>query len=135
MLFAADSLSAQVTFSKIKSDRTSAAGIHTPYKVHELHDTPAPEGYTPFYISHVARHGSRYNTNERELKSLLTPLHKCDSMGILTDLGKDLLRRVELLYSESEGRFGALSARGAREHRGIADRMYRRYPQVFSDRI
>ncbi len=133
MLFAADSLSAQVTFSKIKSDRTSAAGIHTPYKVHELHDTPAPEGYTPFYISHVARHGSRYNTNERELRSLLTPLHKCDSMGILTDLGKDLLRRVELLYGESEGRFGALSARGAREHRGIADRMYRTYPQVFSD--
>lgn len=132
-IFAGSLARAQVTMQKISEDRMRAAGIHMPYKFCGSVMTPAPEGYEAFYISHLGRHGSRYNTNSRELENLVKPLRKCDSAGILNDSGKELLRRLELLYQESLGRFGALSDRGAREHRQIADRMYRRYPEVFSD--
>lgn len=126
-------LSAQVTVGKIAEDKSRAAGIHKPYDYQPSEATPAPDGYAPFYISHLGRHGSRYNTNSRELAGIVTALHKCDSAGILTPIGKELKRRVDLLNSESQDRFGALSARGAREHRQIADRMYLRCPEVFTN--
>lgn len=134
LTLAGSSAYAQVTMSKISANRISASGIHTPYTFCELHDTPAPEGYVPVYISHVGRHGSRYNTNEKELLSLVQSLDKCDSLGILTKKGKELKRQIGVLYNESKDRFGALSERGADEHRTIAKRMYGRYNEVFSKR-
>lgn len=128
------SLFGQVTLKKISSDRISASGIHTPYKFPELNDAPAPEGYVPFYISHTGRHGSRFNTNEKELLYLKGKLAECDKAGILTADGKELKRRIDFLHEYSQGRFGALSDRGALEHRTIAARMFGRYPEVFAGR-
>lgn len=126
-------LNAQVTLQKIAQDKARAAGIHLPYAFTEQTYTPAPEGYTPFYISHLGRHGSRYNTNAKELAGIVSAMRACDSLGILTPVGKELKRRLETLNRESQDRFGALSARGAREHQGIGDRMYLRFPEVFSN--
>ena len=49
----------------------------------------------------------------------------------LTPLGKDALKRIELVWLEAEGRGGDLSPLGVRQHRGIAERMITAYPQVF----
>ncbi|MGN0190855.1 MAG: histidine-type phosphatase [Candidatus Cryptobacteroides sp.] len=126
-------LSAQVTREKLAEDRSLACGIHRVYTPGRYADTPAPQGYAPFYVSHVGRHGSRYNTNGREVLHPLNDLAECDSAGILTEKGKLLYTQLKLFYEASEGHFGALSEVGAAEHSGIASRMYRRFPEAFSD--
>ena len=90
-----------------------------------------PEGYTPFYISHYGRHGSRWHSSEHFYETSLQPLQKAYKEGCLTPAGEDLLRKVRILAEDAEGRWGDLSPRGVREHRGIAERMFKTYPEVF----
>ena len=95
--------------------------------------TPAPKGYTPFYISHYGRHGSRYLINPKDYLTPFTVLSKADSLGKLSDFGKDVLRRVVMLKNESENRYGELTQLGGEQHQQIAKRMYERFPEVFAD--
>lgn len=94
--------------------------------------TPAPKGYKPFYISHYGRHGSRYLIGKDEYDTPLAVLSQADSLGKLTPLGKDVLRRVKMLWEESNNRLGELTLLGAEQHKQIAKRMYERFPEVFS---
>lgn len=94
--------------------------------------TPAPKGYRPFYISHYGRHGSRYLLEPDDYDVPVKVLARADSLGKLTPLGKDVLRRVIMLRDEAEGRLGELTELGAEQHRQIARRMYERFPEVFS---
>ena len=43
-----------------------------------------------------------------------------------------MLGRVEIIAADADKRYGDLSPRGVAEHRGIAERMYKAYPEVFS---
>lgn len=51
---------------------------------------------------------------------------------MLTPKGRDLLAKVEVIAADARDRYGDLSPRGVAEHRGIAERMYKAYPEVFS---
>jgi len=93
--------------------------------------TPAPKGKKPFYISHYGRHGSRHLISRSDYNNALTPLLRADSLGKLTDLGRDVLSRVQRIYDEGYSRRGELTQRGAEQHRQIAHRMYERFPDVF----
>ena len=93
--------------------------------------TPAPKGYEPYYISHYGRHGSRYLISRDDYDKAWKVLLRADSVGKLTDYGKDVLRRVVMLRNEADHRRGELTLLGAEQHRGIAHRMYERFPQVF----
>ena len=93
--------------------------------------TAAPKGYHPFYISHYGRHGSRYLIGRDEYDVPAAVLARADSLGKLTPLGRDVLRRVRLLRAEADGRLGELTPLGAEQHRQIARRMYERFPEVF----
>lgn len=93
--------------------------------------TPAPKGYEPFYISHYGRHGSRHLISNGDYDNAYKPLLKADSAGMLTPLGKDVLRRLTLIRNEARHRYGELTPLGAEQHRGIARRMYERFPEVF----
>ena len=93
--------------------------------------TPAPKGYEPYYISHYGRHGSRYLIGKNDYDRAFRVLSRADSVGKLTTYGQDVLRRVTLLRNEAEQRLGELTLLGAEQHRGIARRMYERFPQVF----
>lgn len=97
--------------------------------------TPAPGGAKPFYISHYGRHGSRYLISSGEYDRPYFTLLKADSLGKLTKQGKDVLRQVGLLRSEADGRLGELSPLGAVQHRQIAERMFRRFPEVFAGNV
>ena len=93
--------------------------------------TPAPRGYTPYYISHYGRHGSRYLINDSDFDNAWKPLMRADSLDKLTSFGKDVLRRVTLIRDEADLRHGELSLLGAEQHQQIASRMYERFPEVF----
>lgn len=53
--------------------------------------------------------------------------------GKLTERGKTLLARLRDIKTRSVGRDGELTPLGARQHRGIAQRMYANFPQIFAD--
>ena len=97
--------------------------------------TPAPKGYKPFYISHYGRHGSRYLIGEEDYDWPVTVLSQAEKDGKLTELGKDVFRRVKMLREESRDRTGELTELGAEQHRQIAKRMYERFPEVFKGAV
>ena len=60
---------------------------------------------------------------------------EADSAGVLTNEGKDVLKKLHLMYAESYKRWGELTPLGAQQHQQIARRMYRRFPSVFRDSV
>lgn len=114
-------------------DLFQTAGIYYAYpeRVHTV--TPPPSGYHPFYISHYGRHGSRWITDDERYTSITSEFDKADSIGGLTQLGKDVKARLHRVTADAIGRSGHLTPLGERQHRGIAGRMLDSYPEVFSD--
>lgn len=90
-----------------------------------------PRGYTPFYVSHYGRHGSRHLTADSRYMFLLGVFDSLHAQAWLTPLGEDVRLRLHRVWREAEGRGGSLTAVGERQHRGIAERMAARCPQIF----
>ena len=100
-------------------------GVYYAYPVTETELAAAPEGYQPFYISHYGRHGSRWMTNDQRYEWIC---RQFDDTKNLTKLGKDVRRRMAKVWKNAKGNGGKLSPLGARQHRGIARRMYQNFP-------
>lgn len=124
---------AQTTREEMAADLNKTGGVYYAYPVKDFYSSPAPEGYKPFYISHYGRHGSRYLISTNDYLRVSDALHKANEAGALTPLGIDVMMRVDSVLIEADGRGGDLSPLGVRQHRGIAERMYRNYPEVFAD--
>lgn len=124
---------AQSTKEETLADLNRTGAVYYAYPVTESHNTPAPKGYEPFYVSHYGRHGSRYLISDRDYKVVADKLHEADRAGKLTPLGHDVMLRVDSVLVEADKRGGDLSPLGVRQHKGIAERMYKAYPQVFKD--
>ena len=92
----------------------------------------APAGYKPFYISHIARHGSRFLVSGKNFK-VIDQLDEYAKAGKLTDEGLAMLQDLRVLHDMSEGHYGELTPLGEREHKEICERMVRHYPEVFQD--
>lgn len=108
------------------------AGINTcPYEFEPVYDTPAPKGFHPFYISHYGRHGSRSDWGRKDYSKVISVLSKAKEQQILTKEGYSLLSVSCKVMEMTDGMDGRLSRRGAIEHQRLAERMYRRYKQVF----
>ena len=95
----------------------------------EVNPFAAPEGYAPFYISHYGRHGSRWMPNDS--RYVWVNLHFADNSN-LTPLGKKVKKLLLRVWDNARGHGGKLSRLGELQHRGIADRMFRRFPQIFA---
>lgn len=109
------------------------AGIYTAYPGPVQQQlTPALEGYAPFYISHYGRHGSRFQPSDARYVDTRQRLRDAHAAGNLTPFGESLLPRIERLCDYACGHGGMLTTVGARQHREIAQRMYERFPEVFS---
>ena len=108
-------------------------GVYYAYPIESGQTTPfiqpAPEGYEPFYISHYGRHGSRWLTSDA--RYIWVNDQFADTKN-LTKLGKDVRKRLEKIWKNAKGNGGKLTALGARQHRGIARRMYQNFPQLFT---
>ena len=126
---------AQSVQEDLKRDIRYSASNQMAYPTPTQALTPAPEGYKPFYISHYGRHGSRYLINPKDYSYPHEVLKSADSAGVLTPLGKDVLKRYEIIIQEADNRYGELTPLGAEQHRQIARRMYERFPEVFQGNV
>ena len=95
--------------------------------------TPAPKGFKPVYLTHFGRHGSRFLDNASNYDRPYNILKEADDAGALTDFGKDVLRRVEIIRAEADQRAGDLTPKGMQQHRDIARRMVENYPELFTN--
>lgn len=95
--------------------------------------TPAPEGYEPFHIEHYGRHGSRWLIGAEAYREPVEMLEVAERNGKLTERGAELLEQLRDLADLAWLRDGELTPLGARQHQGIARRMFGNFPQVFAD--
>lgn len=123
---------ARTMLEEITETPEKSGGVYFAYPVAESLNTPAPEGYTPFYISHYARHGSRYLISDNDYKWLIDLMEKARLADALTPLGNDVAARLTALWEEARGRGGDLTPLGQRQHNGIGARMYDSFPEVFA---
>lgn len=89
----------------------------------------APEGYTPFYISHYGRHGSRWLPSDSRYTWVN---HHFDDETNLTPLGKKVKGWLTQVWENAKRNGGKLTKLGEKQHRGIADRMAHNFPQIFA---
>lgn len=122
---------AQTTFEEISADLNKAGGVYLAYPTVETKQTPAPKGYKPFYVSHYGRHGSRYLLSDRDYQWIIQLMEKAETVNGLTPLGHDVLKRLNMVWEEAQGRAGDLTPLGVRQHQGIAERMSKNFPEVF----
>ena len=118
---------------ELKADINRSAGMFYARPVVNMpKDTPAPQGKKPFYINHYGCPGSYYLDKQEYYTETYAIFAKADSLGKLTELGKDVFRRVSLLYEDANGRFGELTAKGARQSRALMKQMVERFPDMFT---
>ena len=123
------SASAQTAYDDIAANPYLAGNQSAVYPEPTEALTPAPAGYTPFYMSHYGRHGSRFAW---EYKPQVETLQRALQAGKLTALGEETLRKSILIRDEADKREGELTPLGATQHRGIAQRMYQNFPEIFA---
>lgn len=88
----------------------------------------APEGYLPFYVSHYGRHGSRWMPSDGRYTWVNSHFEDKDN---LTPLGKKVKKMLDRVWENAKGNGGKLTKLGVQQHRGIAHRMARNFPEVF----
>lgn len=132
-LLGALNLTAITPREEIESNPQKAGGVYYAYPSDEIPDISGerPKGYTPFYISHYGRHGSRYLISDKDYSEIIETLRDAKAHEALTPLGLDVLARLDTVWEEAEGRGGELTPLGTRQHKCIARRAATSFPEVF----
>ena len=136
----------QTAREEIKANKYLAGSNYLDYdKLPKEKLTPAPKGYTPYYMSHYGRHGSRWLISESSYTSVVQPLRKACEAGKLTAKGEEVLQLLEEFVSMpvanfpmlnrqhagAQPRLGDLTTVGERQHHGIGRRMAQNFPEIF----
>ena len=102
---------------EIRRDPERAGGV---YYVTDLSHpvTPAPKGYTPFYINGYFRHGARQIDDEVTYPAIYGVLEKAHATNNLTDFGKALYERLEPFKKNVFYKEGDLTQIGYRQTKG-----------------
>lgn len=132
LLLCGSFLFSQTTKEEVLSDIRLASGVYQPYIYKESTQTKAPEGYKPFYITHYGRHGSRWLDSPESYTTPQNILNEANNAGMLTDFGKKLCEKINIVAKDADGQYGDVTPQGVKEHRGIAERMFNNFPEVFS---
>ena len=118
-------------FDQLRADPKKSYGNDYPYQPQGTGLTKAPKGYKPFYISHYARHGSRYYWNDQlynDLDTLLTTAHE---KHLLTSEGEMFYGKFMDAKQELKTGVSELTQLGWEQHQGIARNMFNSFPEVF----
>lgn len=116
-----------------ESNINKFGGLMYEYVAPDVKYTPAPKGFKPFYLSHYGRHGSRYMLNTSQYERPYMILKDAYDAGQLTEFGKTVLDRVEIMMNDAQGRLGDLTTKGMEQHKGITRRMMQNYPKLFKN--
>ena len=126
ILLAASCNNVQEEPTLYKSERR--AGVYLNYDFDaECVNEPAPKGYKAFYITHYGRHGARHINREWEYDAVAEVLGKAS----LTPLGEEIKAEFDRVYPSLKGRATDLTDIGRMQHRRLAQRMYKAWPEVF----
>ena len=103
--------------------------------VYEFRNDPvtrAPKGYSPFYLVHYSRHGSRTDSKTEDYKAVESILLKAKEGGFLSASGDSLLAETRQVLAFHGGNPGHLTRRGELEQRELARRVFAKYRPVFT---
>ena len=116
---------------QLKANPRKAYGNDYPYRQEDVRLTKAPKGYKAFYISHYARHGSRYYWSDHLYHYLDTLLTTARQQHQLTPRGEKFCDSFMAVKDELMTGVSELTEVGWQQHQGIARTMYNRFPEVF----
>lgn len=120
-----------ITPDNIQKELTECPGktgsIYYAYPIPKEEANAVPDGYTPIYITHYGRHGSRWITEDSRYTDVINVFKAHE----LTPLGKEVLSRLDKVWADAKGNGGKLTPKGAKQHAEIAERMYRKYSDIF----
>ena len=85
-------------------------------------------GGSVFYISHYGRHGSRWLPDQERYDWVQSQF--ADRRNLTKD-GRRMKRLLDRICKNARGNAGQLTPLGARQHRGIAQRMAQNFPTAF----
>jgi len=122
-----------LTKEELKKYPEKMGSVYYAYPGPQSEQTEAPKGYSPFYISHYGRHGSRFQPNDARYKDVLDVFEDAYLKHNLTTLGEDVLSRLHKLWIVARGNGGMLTSIGQKQHQEIAARMYKNFPEVFNN--
>lgn len=125
-------VSGQTAQEEIFADVHRSAANYYAYPIPSKGQTDPPTGYNPFYLSHYARHGSRFLLNLDDYEKPLAVMREAGGYGALTELGNKTLCILDSVSRIAKNRYGELTLLGVRQHKGIAERMYKNFPEVFN---
>ena len=91
----------------------------------------APKGYKPCGMTIYARHGSRYDIDTMGLHRSAKVLRLADKAGILTPFGKEVKAFIDSAKAVHGNHTHELSELGYEQHRNIAHRTYKNFPELF----
>jgi hypothetical protein len=92
----------------------------------------APDGKKPFYINHYGCPTEYYLDKPESYEAPYKTLAKADSLGKLTPLGSDVLRRVGQMRNAAYDRNGELTPKGKLQAREFAGMLRQQFPEVFA---
>ncbi len=118
------------------SDSLNAYAIYRTYPEPSKALTPAPAGYEPFYLSSYARHGSRklHLAEYVEIPLGIFENEFVKNRDNITPLGMEVMDKLAAVCNDLSGSLGLLTSAGVQQHKGIAERMYENYPEIFAGR-
>jgi len=127
----AHSLSPQDSIRELlRRDPALLSGSSAPYRPAAQRQTPPPEGFEPFHIEHLGRHGSRLHISPTlavHMRDLLDSIRRADA---LRPKGERLLADLRVFCERMYRRYGDLTELGREQQRGIARRMFANFPEV-----
>lgn len=134
LVWGATGVAAQTIAEELHADVLRAAGLHYAQPVlASPHDTPPPAGKTPFYISHFSCPSAYYLERQEYYDDPYMTLASADSLGKLTDIGREVLCSVKQLRNEAREKTGELTEVGKQQAREMARQLTLRLPEMFTD--
>ena len=116
----------------VASDWHYLAGVEGPYRFDNPAPSPSPKGYTPFYISHYGRHGSRYSWTSSTYTTIKNVLDSAAKADAFNEVGKQFYKDYNDFYFTPYINEGDLTELGWQQHQRIAKEMVENFPQVFA---
>ena len=127
----AGEMSREELMAALRENHHRAAAGHNSYEAPSCTYTPAPRGFRPVYVSHYSRHGSRYQGSRESFERVLPFLDDLSIHQMLTPTGDSLRRELRYMYEAHWDMEGLLTAKGGKEQRDIAWRMYHNSRRLF----